>query len=68
MTMRSTACGPIRPAGHEGSGGFTRGEGSDFIEPVMIEDLGEQPHASAAALAEIGTQGEPIEGRRRCIS
>ena len=41
-------------AGHEGAGGLARGEGADFIEPIAVEDLGQQPHAAAAALPEIG--------------
>ena len=54
-------------AGHERTGGFARGEGLDLVEPIPIEHLGQQLHAPAAALAEIGAQGEPAEGRGRRV-
>ena len=59
--------GPDPPAGHEGAGGFAPGEGPGFIEPIAIEHLGQQPHAAAAALAEVGAQREPAEGGRRRV-
>ena len=53
--------------GRERAGGFARGEGADFVEPLAVEHLGQQPHAPAAALAEIGAQREPVERRGRSV-
>ena len=53
---------------HERTRSFARRERPDFVEPITAEHLGQQPHAPAAALAEIGTQREPVERRGSAIS
>ena len=62
---------PVRgdsPPGHERAGGLARRESPDFIEAVEVEHLGQQAHAPAAALAEIGTQREPAERGGRGVA
>ena len=56
------------PAGRERTGGLACREGAHFVEPLAVEHLGQQPHAPAAALAEIGTQREAVEHRANAIS
>ena len=53
------------PAGPERAGGFARGQGADLIPSITVEDLGQQSHASAAALPEVGAEREAVEGRGR---
>ena len=56
------------PLGHERTGRLAPGKSPDLVEPLAVEHLGEQAHAAAAALAEIGPQREPVEGGERGIS
>ena len=54
--------------GRKRTGCLSGSEGPHLIEPVTVENLGEQPHAPAAALAEIGSEREPIERGGRDVS